>query len=200
MVGPLGTLRYSLIRFFAHLAVRKGDSVDFKRAKRLVDQHLSDYKREDALIAEAANGIAREFHRTLNVVSGVMAAGIVLGGDNPNDLEMPMALALLCFVASLLTGLLFLHFLYASYRSHRNRRLDRLAEQVEALSDPAKTMPESVEEERGERSVPISLATNLARVVQMTLVATGFCLVLYSLGAGLLPAAVAPLGPVTLNP
>ena len=172
----------------------------FKLAKQLVDQHLSDFKREDALIAEAANRIAREFHRTLNVVSGVMAAGIVLGGDNPNDLEMPMRLALLCFVASLLSGLLFLHFLYASYQSHRDHRLDRLTEQVEALSDPATKMPESVEEERGERSVPVSLATNLVRVAQIALVATGFGLVLYSVAAGLLTTAVAPFGPVTLNP
>ena len=43
---------------------------------------------------------------------------------------------------------------------------------------PAKTMPESLEEERGERSVPASLATNLARAAQTTLVATGFALVL----------------------
>lgn len=159
---------------------------------RTAMEEMRPFIEEDNRLDEIATDLVREFHRLLNTTSGVMAAGIVLSGGNPADLTFHMKLALLCFVLSLLAGLSFLHFVYLSHQGHRTKRagvlaarLDRMDLEQSHQELSSDELAEYLEEDLGLKTVPMSLATKAARLVQIGLVATGFGLVLWSLWSNL---------------
>jgi len=156
---------------------------------RTEQQYLEDFMREDQRVAEATATLVSDFHKTLNVVSGVMAAGIVLGGGELESLELPMKLALVAFVVSLSIGLLFLHFLFLSHRQYRRRMRVQVVEKLQAMdsSPPFGEITERRSQAIGHTRVPVSRWTNLARISQIVAVAVGFGLVFWGFGTGFFP-------------
>ncbi|MCY3930460.1 MAG: hypothetical protein OXH70_01955 [Acidobacteria bacterium] len=164
------------------------------------DQFLLDYTKEDKRIAEEASALVREFHRTLSVVSGVMAAGIVLGSGSLGELPLPLRLALVCFVLSLAFGLVFLHCLFLSHRQHQIRLKTQTEKVMNRLKNAEETGPqgmrvvsEPLDQSIGHSPVPTSRSTNLMRVAQIVAVAAGFGLVFWGFGTGFFPDTGLPL-------
>ena len=145
-------------------------------------QQVQDLVRQENELGKEAFDILREFHRTLSTVSGVMAAGIILSGGEPQNLDWRLAAALLFFVLSLASGLVFLHSIYASYQCSRGDLRARITAALGYKVEGAKSNHVDI---LGQHNVLMSTVGLVAGWAQVTLVGAGFLLVLWGLGDGL---------------
>lgn len=124
-------------------------------------------------------GVVRGFHRTLNTASGVVAAGIVLGGGYPREFSSPMGLALALFIVGFVGGVLLLRLLDWSSELQRHGLGTLLL--IAALRDTGRHDAGTVVEAAPRTPVPLTVLTVAAGLLHMAFVAGGFALVAWSL-------------------